>query len=132
MKGCNVLNEEYDTLIKDGGTGTPPLSGRAIYESLCTLWEGKAMTSFRYYHVYYNSFDVELMIQAVDQMLSIYLQQSIDVFKESTSASLIARISLFNSPNINKKFRLFNKYESNVHDMFKDNIVGGPFIVPFC
>ena len=73
LKECNVLNEEYDTFIKNGGTGTAPLTGRAIYESLCTLWEDKAMTSFRDYLVYYNSFDVELMIQAVDQMLSIYL-----------------------------------------------------------
>ena len=129
LKGCNVLNEEYDTFINNGGTGTAPLTGRAIYESLCNLWEDNAMTSFRDYLVYYNSLDVEPMIQAVDQMLSIYLQQGIDLFKESSSVSGVARISLFNSPNINEKFGLFNKYESNVHDMFKDNIVGGPSIV---
>ena len=71
LKESNVLNEEYDTFINNGGTGTAPLTGRAIYESLCTLWEGNTMTSFRYYLVYYNSFDVEPMIQAVDQMLGI-------------------------------------------------------------
>ena len=68
-----MLNEEYDTFIKNGGTGTPPLTSRAIHESFCTLWEGKAMTSFREYHVYNNSFDVEPMVQAIDQMLSMYL-----------------------------------------------------------
>ena len=26
LKGCNVLNEEYDTFINNGGTGTAPLT----------------------------------------------------------------------------------------------------------
>ena len=103
LKGCNVLNEECDTFIKNGGTRTPPLTRGTIYESLCTLWEGKAVISFRDYHVYYNSFDVEPMIQAVDQMLSIYLQQGIDVFKECSLMSGVARNLPVNSPNVNEK-----------------------------
>ena len=60
------------------------------------------------------------MIEAVDKMLVAYINQCIDLFKDSISVSEVARISLFNSPNVN---------ESDIHNMFKDNIVGGPSIV---
>ena len=129
LKGHNVLNIEYDAFISNGSDGIPPASGPENYKALCDLWERNNMRSFRDYLVYYNSLDVEPMIEAVDKMLVVYINQGIDLFKDSISVSGVARISLFNSPNVNEKFGLFSKHESDIHNMFKDNIVGGPSIV---
>ena len=118
LKKCNVLDGE-------GGEE----GGRKCHKELVELWNTKGFQTFRDYLIYYNNLDVIPLTDAIDKMIAVYLKKGIDLLKQSVSVSGIARISLFRSPQVNEKFGLFSQYESDVHTIFKENIVGGPSVV---
>ena len=104
-----------------------PIKTEADNKKLQRIWKDKAMTTFQDYLIYYNNLDTGPFVIALENLLKVYFDDSIDIFKDYVTLPGVARRMLYNSSN--SKFSLFNSENANLYYTFKQNIVGGPSII---
>ena len=101
----------------------------ADYARCQAVWHDNQMTTMRDYLVWYNNRDVIPFLEAIDKQFAFYQQQNIDMFKDGISVPGLTLLYLFNDLPPNTFFTVFNQTNSDLHQLVKDNIVGGPAII---
>ena len=129
--------EYMDDLLKLDDRALPPqeafysrLKNEAISDedyALCQVaWCDNGMKTMRDFLLWYNNRDVIPFIQAIDKQFAFYQQHNIDMFKDGISIPGLTLLYLF------KDFpskTYFNRTNSDLHQLVKNNIVGGPAII---
>ena len=77
--------------------------------------------------VWYNNRDVVPFLQAIDKQFAFSQQQNIDMFKDGISVPGLTL--LFNNLPSKTYFTVFNNTNSDLLQLVKNNIVGGPAII---
>ena len=101
----------------------------ADYARCQTVWRDNGMTTMRDYLVWYNNRDVTPFLEAIDKQAAFYHDQHIDIFKDGISVPGLTLLYLFNGLSPDTNFVTFNRTNSDLHQLVKDNIVGGPAII---
>ena len=101
----------------------------ADYARCQTVWRDNGMTTRRDYLVWYNNRDVTPFLEAIDKQAAFYHDQHIDIFKDGISVPGLTLLYLFNGLPPDTNFVTFNQTNSDLHQLVKDNIVGGPAII---
>ena len=83
----------------------------------------------RDYLVWYNNRDVTPFLEAIDKQAAFYHDQHIDIFKDGISVPGLTLLFLFNGLSPDTNFVTFNRTNSDLHQLVKDNIVGGHAII---
>ena len=99
------------------------------YARCQAVWHDNKMTTLRDFLVWYNNRDVVPFLEAIDKQFAFYHQQHIDMFKDGISVPGLTLLYLFNDLPPNTYFTVFNRTNSDLHELVKDNIVGGPAII---
>ena len=99
------------------------------YARCQTVWRDNGMTTMRDYLVWYNNRDVTPFLEAIDKQAAFYHDQHIDIFKDGISVPGLTLLYLFNGLPPDTNFVTFNQTNSDLHQLVKDNIVGGPAII---
>ena len=68
-------------------------------------------------------------LQAVDKQFALYETRGIDMFKNGVRVNGLTLISMFNDLPEKTYFTLFNETSKVLHELMKDNIVGGPSLI---
>ena len=92
-------------------------------------WRSNGMTTLHDYLIFYNNRDVVPFLDAIDKQFAFYRQQNIDMFKDGISVPGLSLLHLFNDLLNDTYFVTFNRTNSDLHQLVKDNIVGGPAII---
>ena len=143
LKKCNTLEAEsnayHSLLVKFNNDvektlsilklSKPPKTGLEHYAELQEIWLANDWTSVRDLLIYYNNCDVSPFVEALLNMLSIYQDKQIDLFKNCVTVPSAARHLIFNSVDDDVKFALCDESQKDIHTLFKQNICGGPSIV---
>ena len=143
--GCEVTKghfpyEYMDRLERLDDTALPPkeaffsrLKNEGIsdedYASCQEAWRVNGMTTLRDFLVWYNNRDVVPFLQAIDRQFAFYRQRGIYMFKQGISVPGLTLLYLFNDLPEKTYFTIFNEKNKDLHDLVKDNIVGGPSII---
>ena len=143
--GCEVTKghfpyEYMDRLERLDDTALPPkeaffsrLKNEGIsdedYASCQEAWRVNGMTTLRDFLVWYNNRDVVPFLQAIDRQFAFYRQRGIDMFKQGISVPGLTLLYLFNDLPEKTYFTIFNEKNKDLHDLVKENIVGGPSII---
>ena len=101
----------------------------ADYARCQVVWRDNGMTTMRDYLVWYNNRDVLPFLEALEKQFVFYQKQNIDMFQGAISVPGLALLYLFNNLPKDTFFTIFNKANSDLHHLVKDNIVGGPAII---
>ena len=99
------------------------------YARCQAVWRDNRMKSMRDFLVWYNNRDVVPFLEAIDKQFAFYKQQNIDIFKDGVSVTGLTLLYLFNKLPSDTVFTVFNQTNSDLHLLFKENIVGGPAII---
>ena len=99
------------------------------YARCQAVWHDNRMTTLREFLIWYNNRDVVPFLEAIDKQFAFYQQQRIDMFKYGISVPGLTLLYLFNDLPPNTYFTVFNRTNSDLHELVKDNIVGGPAII---
>ena len=98
--------------------------------ALCQVaWCDNGMKTMRDFLVWYNNRDVTPFLQAIDKQFAFYQQHNIDMFKDGISVPGLTLLYLFKDLPSKTYFTVFNKTNSDLHQLVKNNIVGGPAII---
>lgn len=92
------------------------------------IWQQHGMRTMRDFLVWYNNLDVEPFIEALEKLTDFYKERHIDTFKDGISVPGLTLKYLFKT-NPEADFVLFDEKNKDLHQCFKDNLVGGPSIV---
>ena len=87
------------------------------------------MKTLREYLVWYNNRDVTPFLEAIDKQFTFYRHRDIDMFKDGISVPGLSLLYMFNDLSPDTHFVAFNRTNSDLHQLVKDNIVGGPAII---
>ena len=87
------------------------------------------METLREYLIWYNNRDVTPFLDAIAKQAGFYKHQNIDMFKDGISVPGLSLLHLFNDLPNDTYFTVFNRTNSDLHELVKDNIVGGPAII---
>ena len=101
----------------------------ADYARCQAVWHDNQMKTMRDFLVWYNTRDVIPFLQAIDKQFAFYQQHNIDMFKDGISVPGLSLLHLFNDLPNDTYFTVFNRTNSDLHELVKDNIVGGPAII---
>ena len=101
----------------------------ADYARCQAVWHDNQMKTMRDFLVWYNNRDVIPFLQAIDKQFAFYQQHNIDMFKDGISVPGLSLLHLFNDLPNDTNFTVFNRTNSDLHQLVKDNIVGGPAII---
>ena len=101
----------------------------ADYARCQAVWRDNGMTTMRDYLIWYNNRDVLPFLEALEKQFVFYQKQNIDMFKDGISVPGLSLLYLFNNLPKDTFFTIFNKTNSDLHHLIKDNIVGGPAII---
>ena len=105
------------------------LSG-SDYDQCLRVWREYNMATFKDFLIWYNNLDVKPFVTAVERWQQLYFDDGIDVFKTAISLPGIARQKLFQYARRNgAQFSLIDKKNADLHDLFKQNLYGGPSII---
>ena len=99
------------------------------YARCQAVWCDNGMETLREYLIWYNNRDVTPFLQAIDKQFAFYQQHNIDMFKDGISVPGLSLLHLFNDLPNDTYFTVFNRTNSDLHQLVKDNIVGGPAII---
>ena len=99
------------------------------YAACQAVWRDNRMTTMRDYLIWYNNRDVEPFLEAIAKQATFYHDQHIDIFKDGISVPGLTLLYLFNDLPPDTHFVNFNRTNSDLHQLVKDNIVGGPAII---
>ena len=101
----------------------------ADYARCQTVWRDNGMTTMRDYLVWYNNRDVTPFLEAIAKQATFYHDRHIDMFIDGISVPGLSLLYLFNGLPLDTNFVTFNRTNSDLHQLVKDNIVGGPAII---
>ena len=101
----------------------------ADYARCQAVWHDNQMKTMRDFLVWYNNRDVIPFLQAIDKQFAFYQQHNIDMFKDGISVPGLSLLHLFHDLPNDTYFTVFNRTNSDLHELVKDNIVGGPAII---
>ena len=129
-----------DSLEKLDHNGLPPheafyssLKNKNIkaekYELCQRVWSNKNMETFRDFLIWYNNLDVEPFVIAVEKMMTFWRERKIDMFKDGVSVPGLTMKYLFQFPDEQTYFSLFNEQNKDLYDLFRSNNTGGPSII---
>ena len=132
--------EYMDDLLKLDDRALPPqsaffsrLTNEGIsdeeYARCQAVWRDNRMTTMRDYLIWYNNRDVEPFLEAIAKQATFYRDRHIDIFKDGISVPGLTLLNLFNGLPPDTNFVTFNQTNSDLHQLVKDNIVGGPAII---
>ena len=93
------------------------------YARCHAVWRDNGMKTMHDFLVWYNNRDVEPFLQAIHKQFAFYQQQNIDTFKDGISVPGLTLLYLFNDLPSNTFFTVFNKTNSDLHQLVKDNIL---------
>ena len=79
--------------------------------------------------MWYNNRDVTPFLEAIAKQFAFYHDRGIDMFKDGISVPGLSLLHLFNDLPNDTYFTVFNRTNSDLHELVKDNIVGGPAII---
>ena len=143
--GCELHNghfpyEYMDNLRKLDDCALPPqaaffsqLKNEGIsdtdYAACQAVWRDNGMETLREYLIWYNNRDVTPFLDAIAKQAGFYKHQNIDMFKDGISVPGLSLLHLFNDLPNDTYFTVFNRTNSDLHELVKDNIVGGPAII---
>ena len=97
------------------------------YEHCQQIWVDQKMKTMRDFLVWYNNLDVEPFVEGLGKMADFYKERHIDAFKDGISVPGLTMKYLFKiSPQAT--FALFDEKNKDLHQTFKDNLVGGPLL----
>ena len=99
------------------------------YARCQAVWRNNQMTTMRDYLVWYNNRDVTSFLEAIAKQFAFYHDRGIDMFKDGISVPGLSLLHLFNDLPNDTYFTVFNRTNSDLHELVKDNIVGGPAII---
>ena len=99
------------------------------YARCQAVWRDNGMETLREYLIWYNNRDVTPFLDAIAKQAGFYKHQNIDMFKDGISVPGLSLLHLFNDLPNNTYFTVFNRTNSDLHELVKDNIVGGPAII---
>ena len=117
------LQEAFYSRLKNEGISDED------YARCHAVWSDNRMKTMRDFLVWYNNRDVVPFLEAIDKQFAFYQQQNIDMFKDGISVPGLTLLYLFNDLPPNTFFTVFNQTNSDLHQLVKDNIVGGPAII---
>jgi hypothetical protein len=143
LKSHNTLEaerDEFERMLEQGHgiqqvlkkmhIQTPPKTGPQKYEDLWEIWNSHGMTRFQDWLEFYNNLDVKPCVEAVTRMQAFYRGKGVDQFKQSISVPGIARLLLFQAAReANVSFPLFDYKNSDLHDLYKRNTIGGASLI---
>ena len=101
----------------------------ADYARCQAVWHDNQMTTMRDYLIWYNNRDVTPFLEAIAKQFAFYRDRDIDMFKDGISVPGLSLLHLFNDLPNDTNFVTFNQTNSDLHELVKDNIVGGPAII---
>ena len=101
----------------------------ADYARCQAVWHDNQMTTMRDYLVWYNNRDVTPFLEAIAKQFTFYCDRGIDMFKDGISVPGLSLLYLFSNLPKDTYFTVFNRTNSDLHELVKDNIVGGPAII---
>ena len=130
MDGIGKLDERslppqaafYSRLKKEGISNDD-------YARCQAVWRDNGMETLREYLIWYNNRDVTPFLDAIAKQAGFYKHQNIDMFKDGISVPGLSLLHLFNDLPNDTYFVTFNRTNSDLHKLVKDNIVGGPAII---
>ena len=99
------------------------------YARCQAVWRDNGMTTMRDYLIWYNNRDVIPFLEAIAKQFAFYHDRGIDMFKDGISVPGLSLLHLFNDLPNDTNFVTFNRTNSDLHELVKDNIVGGPAII---
>ena len=99
------------------------------YARCQAVWRDNGMETLREYLLWYNNRDVTPILDAIAKQAGFYKQQNIDMFNDGISVPGLSLFHLFNDLPNDNYFTVFNRTNSDLHELVKDNIVGGPAII---
>ena len=99
------------------------------YAACQAVWRDNRMTTMRDYLIWYNNRDVEPFLEAIAKQATFYHDRHIDMFKDGISVPSLSLLYLFNGLPPDTNFVTFNRTNSDLHQLVKDNIVGGPAFI---
>ena len=99
------------------------------YAACQAVWRDNRMTTMRDYLIWYNNRDVEPFLEAIAKQATFYRDRHIEMFKDGISVPGLSLLCLFNDLPPDTNFVNFNRTNSDLHQLVKDNIVGGPAII---
>ena len=99
------------------------------YARCQAMWRDNGMETLREYLIWYNNRDVTPFLEAIAKQAGFYKHQNIDMFKDGISVPGLSLLHLFNDLPNDTYFTVFNRTNSDLHELVKDNIVGGPAII---
>ena len=101
----------------------------ADYARCQAVWHDNQMTTMRDYLIWYNNRDVTPFLEAISKQFAFYRDRDIDMFKDGISVPGLTLLYLFTDLPSKTYFVTFNRTNSDLHKLVKDNIVGGPAII---
>ena len=101
----------------------------ADYARCQAVWHDNQMKTMRDFLVWYNNRDVIPFLQAIDKQFAFYCDRDIDMFKDGISVPGLSLLHLFNDLPNDTYFTVCNRTNSDLHQLVKYNIVGGPAII---
>ena len=99
------------------------------YARCQAVWHDNGMETLREYLIWYNNRDVTPFLDAIAKQAGFYKHQNIDMFKDGIIVPGLSLLHLFNDLPNDTYFTVFNRTNSDLHELVKDNIVGGPAII---
>ena len=99
------------------------------YARCQAVWRDNGMETLREYLIWYNNRDVTPFLDAISKQFAFYRDRDIDMFKDGISVPGLSLLHLFNDLPNDTNFVTFNRTNSDLHELVKDNIVGGPAII---
>ena len=99
------------------------------YARCQAVWRDNGMETLREYLIWYNNRDVTPFLDAISKQFAFYRDRDIDMFKDGISVPGLSLLHLFNDLPNDTNFVTFNRTNSDLHKLVKDNIVGGPAII---
>ena len=99
------------------------------YARCQAVWRDNGMETLREYLIWYNNRDVTPFLDAIAKQAGFYKHQNIDMFKDGISVPGLSLLHLFNDLPNDTYFTIFNRTNSDLHELVKDNIVSGPAII---
>ena len=108
LKNSNITEEEY---------------------AYCqNVWIEENMETFEDYLMWYNSRDVAPFMEALQKQFEFYAHLGLDMFKDGMSVPGLTLKYLFKTSK-SASFTLFDRHNSDLHDLICQNMVGGPSII---
>ena len=92
------------------------------------VWTEENMKTFEDYLMWYNNRDVAPFMEALQKQFDFYAQLGLDMFKDGMSVPGLTLKYLFKTSK-SATFTLFDRHNNDLHDLIRQNMVGGPSII---